>query len=85
MISSQIPMLIWYNQIKGDVMNINEIEKNNNLRANEVTILKEILLRIQNGRAKIPIREVAKSSYVSTTSIVRLAKKLGYSGYNRCV
>ena len=47
-------------------MNINEIEKNNNLRANEVTILKEILLRIQNGRAKIPIREVAKSSYVST-------------------
>lgn len=46
MISSQIPMLIWYNQIKGDVMNINEIEKNNNLRANEVTILKEILLRI---------------------------------------
>ena len=82
MISSQIPMLIWYNQIKGDVMNINEIEKNNNLRANEVTILKEILLRIQNGRAKIPIREVAKSSYVSTTSIVRLAKKLGYSGYN---
>ena len=38
--------------------------------------------RMEKGNYKIPIREIAQSAFVSTSSIVRLAKKLGYNGYS---
>lgn len=63
-------------------MNTNDLAKQNNLSDNEIVILNEIILRINKGIYKIPIREVANAAYVSTTSIVRLSKKLGYEGYS---
>ena len=63
-------------------MNIEKFAKNNNLRQSELEILIQIIRRIENGEYKIPIRDIAKSAYVSTSSIVRLAKKLGYNGYS---
>ncbi len=63
-------------------MNIKEIAKQNNLNQNELKILNEIMDRMYKGKYKIPIREIANASYVSTTSVVRLAIKLGYQGYS---
>ena len=63
-------------------MNINDLAKQNNLSDNEILIINEIVKRIQTGEFKIPIREIASFAYVSTTSVVRLAKKLGYESYS---
>ncbi len=63
-------------------MNINDLAKMNNLTDEEVLIIDEIIKRIQKGEYKIAIREIASMFYVSTTSIVRLAKKLGYESYS---
>ena len=63
-------------------MNINEIEKLNNLSKIEAKILENIIARINESDEKILIRDVADSTFVSTTSVVRLAKKLGYNGYS---
>ena len=48
----------------------------------DLTILNEISNRMFKGYYKIPIREIASASFVSTTSVIRLAKKLGYEGYS---
>ena len=69
---------MWYN----DSMNSNDLARQNNLTDNEVAVLEAILQRMNNGVYKIPIREVAKAAFVSTTSVVRLAKKMGYDGYS---
>lgn len=63
-------------------MNVNDLAKLNNLTDEEVLIIEEIIKRIQNGVYKIPIREISSMFYVSTTSVVRLAKKLGYESYS---
>ena len=63
-------------------MNIKEIAKQNNLSQTDLTILNEISIRMFKGYYKIPIREIASASFVSTTSVIRLAKKLGYEGYS---
>lgn len=63
-------------------MDIKEIIKKNNLNENEVSILEEILRQIKLKNYRISVREVAKATFVSTTSVVRLAKKLGYLGYS---
>lgn len=63
-------------------MNIKEIAKQNNLSQIDLTILNEISNRMFKGYYKIPIREIASASFVSTTSVIRLAKKLGYEGYS---
>ena len=63
-------------------MNIKEIAKQNNLSQTDLTILNEISNRMFKGYYKIPIREIASASFVSTTSVIRLAKKLGYEGYS---
>ena len=48
----------------------------------EMSILRAIKHRIDEGDAKIPIRDVAADAYTSTTSVMRLAKKLGYPGFS---
>jgi len=40
------------------------------------------LTAIDQGDTKINIRAVARQAYVSTTTVVKLAKKLGYQGYS---
>ncbi len=63
-------------------LDIQMMERWNNLSASEIRILKELVARIDSGEERVPIREVASSAYVSTTSIVRLAKKLGFDGFS---
>ena len=69
---------MWYNES----MNRNDLARQNNLTDNEVAVLEAILQRMDKGVYKIPIREIAKAAFVSTTSVVRLAKKMGYDGYS---
>lgn len=57
----------------------------NNLTSSEINALKEIKSRIDNGEKKITLREVAAASYMSNSGIVRLAKKLGFEGFQHLV
>lgn len=63
---------------------ISRIFKNQNLSDPEVTILEYIISNPEKIQ-KEGIRQLAKSNFTSTASIVRLAKKLGYSGYNELI
>lgn len=63
-------------------MDIQSMERWNSLSTSEMRVLRELLQRVERGDERIPIRSVAKSAYVSTTSIVRLAQKLGFGGFS---
>lgn len=63
-------------------MDIQMMERWNSLSVSEMRILREIVARIERGEDKIPIRSVAQASFVSTTSVIRLAKKLGFDGFS---
>lgn len=63
---------------------VDRIFKNQNLSDSEVKILEYIFANPENIK-KEGIRQLAKSNFTSTASIVRLAKKLGYSGYNELI
>lgn len=63
-------------------MNLQSLERWNNLSTEEMRTLREIVSRIDQGEERISVRAVAESAYVSTASIVRLAKKLGFEGYS---
>lgn len=61
-------------------MNISKIYKNNSFSDTERNIIEMLLKNIETSK-KIGIRELAASNYTSTTTVVRLAKKLGYQGF----
>lgn len=63
-------------------MEISTIAKSHMLNSTEVKVLREMIDLVLSGDPKINIRTVAENCYVSTTIVVRLAKKLGYSGYS---
>ena len=63
-------------------MDVQLMERWNSLSVSEMRILREIVARIERGDDRVPIRAVAQASFVSTTSIVRLAKKLGFEGFS---
>lgn len=63
-------------------MDVQLMERWNSLSVSEMRILREIVARIEQGDDRVPIRAVAQASFVSTTSIVRLAKKLGFEGFS---
>lgn len=63
-------------------MDIDAMERWNSLSSIEMGILRAIKRRIDDGEEKIPIRAVAADAYTSTTSVMRLAKKLGYPGFS---
>lgn len=63
-------------------MDVQQMERWNSLSVSEIRILREIVARLDHGEEKIPIRSVAQASFVSTTSVVRLAKKLGFDGFS---
>lgn len=63
-------------------MDIDAMERWNSLTPMEMSILRAIKRRIDEGDEKIPIRDVAADAYTSTTSVMRLAKKLGYPGFS---
>lgn len=63
-------------------MDVQSMERWNSLSVSEIRVLRELLERIDRGDERIPIRSVAQSAFVSATSIVRLAKKLGFDGFS---
>lgn len=60
---------------------VDRLFKNQNLSDLEIKVL-EYMFASPEKIKKEGIRKLAKSNFTSTASIVRLAKKLGYSGYN---
>ena len=52
------------------------------LNETEHKVLSCILNAIEQGDTKINIRMIARQAYVSTTTVIKLAKKLGYPGYS---
>lgn len=66
-------------------MNINEIIKHANISNDEKKVIDILYREIKNGNDRITVRELSKSSYASTGSIVRLAKKMGFYGYSDMV
>ncbi|WP_042272226.1 MurR/RpiR family transcriptional regulator [[Clostridium] dakarense] len=63
---------------------VGRIFKNQNLSDSEIKILEYMFASPEKIR-KEGIRQLAKSNFTSTASIIRLAKKLGYSGYNELI
>lgn len=60
---------------------IGRLFKNESLTNSEIKILEYIIDSPERVK-KEGIRQLAKANFTSTASVVRLAKKLGYSGYN---
>lgn len=55
-----------------------------NLSNTENKIVDEIIYLLQNEE-KITIRKIAKKTYVSTTTVVNLSKKLGFNSYSEMI
>lgn len=63
-------------------MHLTELTERHELTETEQRALACLLDAIEGGAPKINIRSVAQSAYVSTTTIIKLAKKMGYQGYS---
>lgn len=63
-------------------MNLIDLSKRYLLNETEHRVLTCILDAVEHGDAKTSIRAIAQQSYVSTTTIIKLSKKLGYQGYS---
>lgn len=61
-------------------LDISKISNKSNLTKTEENILTYIINNIDNVK-EIGVRGIAKHHYTSTTTIMNLAKKLGYSGF----
>jgi len=61
-------------------MEIDKLIKDSNLTQLEENVLRYIVSNIDNVM-KIGVRGVAKANYTSTSTIMRLSKKLGYTGF----
>lgn len=63
-------------------MNLMDLSKRHLLNETEHRILSCILDAVERQESRIPIRGIAAESYVSTTTVLKLAQKLGYEGYS---
>ncbi|MFD3155879.1 MurR/RpiR family transcriptional regulator [Haloimpatiens sp. FM7330] len=61
-------------------MDISKLIQNKGLTETEINVLKYIIDNIYDVN-KMGVRGVAKNNFTSTSTIMRLAKKLGYSGF----
>ncbi|MBU3110214.1 MurR/RpiR family transcriptional regulator [Clostridium lacusfryxellense] len=61
-------------------MGINKLLQNSELTLLERNVLKYIVLNIDTV-IKMGVRGIAKANYTSTSTIMRLSKKLGYTGF----
>lgn len=61
-------------------MDISKIIENKGLTERETEVLKYIIENIDNVN-KMGVRGIAKKNFTSTSTIMRLSKKLGYSGF----
>jgi Transcriptional regulators len=66
-------------------MNLYDITKKYILNDIELVIIETIINELSKGNQKISIRDIASQTYVSTTMIVKLAKKLGFVGYSQMI
>ena len=66
-------------------MNLHDITKKYILNDIELVIIETIINELSKGNQKISIRDIASQTYVSTTIIVKLAKKLGFVGYSQMI
>lgn len=66
-------------------MNLHDISKKYILNDAELAIVNVIINELSEGNQKISIRDLAKKTYVSTTTIIKLAKKLGFVGYSQMI
>lgn len=64
------------------VLNLVDLSKRYLLNETEHRVLSHILNEVEQGNTKMNIRAVAQQTYVSTTTVIKLAKKLGYQGYS---
>ena len=62
-------------------MNQNYFFFTNQLNETETRVITSILGHIENNESKISIAQIAAENYVSTSFIVKMCKRLGYSGY----
>ncbi len=63
-------------------MELIDLSKRHLLNETEHRVLACILDAVKSGDGKLAIRTVAQRSYVSTTTVIKLSRKLGYSGYS---
>ncbi len=63
-------------------MKIEEYVKHFDLNTSEQKVLYILHDQIEKGNYKITIRELSELSFMATSSIVRLAKKVGFYGYS---
>ncbi len=61
-------------------MDIDKIIKNKKLSLSEQEVLTYIVTSLKEGK-KQGVREIAEANFTSTSTVMRLAKKLGYSGF----
>ncbi len=62
------------------MVDISKLVQGKNLTQNEVTILQYIIDHIEDV-LNMGVRQVARDNFTSTSTIMRLAKKMGYSGF----
>ena len=70
---------------RGDFLKNLHFSQQHLLNETEHKVLSCILNAIEQGDTKINIRMIARQAYVSTTTVVKLAKKLGYQGYSAMI
>lgn len=66
-------------------MNLSDYTKRHLLSETQCAILDRLVMELQGGNAKISIRELAGLCFVSTATVMKLVKKLGYPGYSSMV
>lgn len=66
-------------------MNLRDMAKRHLLNETELKIMEIIVEELNQGNERLSIRELAKKAYVSTTTIVNMAKKLGFVGYSQMI
>lgn len=54
----------------------------NLLSDEETKIITSIIKHIENGERRIGIQQIASENYVSSTSIMKMCKRLGFEGYS---
>lgn len=66
-------------------MNLQDIAKRHVLNDTEFSIMETIIQELHDGNERISIRELANKTYVSTTTIIKMAKKIGFVGYSQMI
>lgn len=64
-------------------MDLTKLVQGKNLTENEQAVLEYLMVHLDTALSQ-GVRSIARDNYTSTSTIMRLAKKLGYSGLWIC-